>query len=289
MLVCGIILLMTKKLANLPGGDEVVFWTHHRDKKPVLVLVHGFTGSHKGFQYLVPLLSNYQLIIPDLPGFGVSPLPHHKVTLAELGKLLCEFVQTLGLDEPPHLLGHSMGSLVVAEAVKQHPELFAHKLILASPVPSPVKIIDSRRLGVLAGKLYYTASHRTPRLGKRIAKSRKITRVSTNMIMTATDREMKQAIHEHHFDNLNYISNIGWYRRLHDEINKTGINKYRRSLAKFDVLMINGEKDAVTPLKKQRKVAIKIEATLITIPEVGHLSHYEKPDVLSRAIADFLK
>jgi pimeloyl-ACP methyl ester carboxylesterase len=280
---------MTKKLANLPGGDEVAYWTHHRDKKPVLVLVHGFTGSHKGFQYLVPLLSDYRLIIPDLPGFGVSPLPHHKVTLAELGKLLCEFVQTLGLDEPPHLLGHSMGSLVVAEAVKQHPELFAHKLILASPVPSPVKIIDSRRLGVLAGKLYYTASHRTPRLGKRIAKSRKITRVSTNMIMTATDREMKQAIHEHHFDNLNYISNIGWYRRLHDEINKTGINKYRRSLAKFDVLMINGEKDAVTPLKKQRKVAIKIEATLITIPEVGHLSHYEKPDVLSQAIADFLK
>src|SRR3954464_14697445 len=110
---------MTKQISILPSGDQIAYWTYHDEKKPTLVLAHGFTGSHMGFQYLVPLLTDFRLIIPDLPGFGVSPLPHEKLSLAGLGELLIDFIEELDLSEPPHLLGHSMGSLVVAEAIRQ--------------------------------------------------------------------------------------------------------------------------------------------------------------------------
>lgn len=279
---------MTKQIITLPSGDNVAYWSHRENQKQTIVMVHGFTGSHLGFQYLVPLLGDFHVVTPDLPGFGVSPLPHERLTLHELGKLLCEFVIALGLDKP-HLVGHSMGSLVVAEAIKQHPELFAKQLILASPVPTPIRILDSRKVGAFASKLYYTASHRLPVIGKRLARSKKITRFSTNLIMTATNNTMKETIHEHHFDNLNYISHIGWYKRLNNQINRTGISEYASALKSFDVLVINGENDAVTPLKHQRKATDKIDAKLITIPEVGHLAHYEKPEPLARAIADFLR
>lgn len=283
------ILGVMKQTVTLPSGDEIAYWTHHDDKKPVLILVHGFTGSHEGFQYLVPLLKDFRLIIPDLPGFGVSPLPHKKLSLRELGESLVDFVAALGLSRKPHLLGHSMGSLVVCEAVRQHPVAFAQKLILVSPVPSPIGWLEGRRPGTIVSQLYYSASHRLPVAGKRLATSRKLTQLSTNMIMTTTNKKLRQAIYGHHYDNLNYISNIGWYSRLYREINRTGISRYRAALDPFDVLLINGQRDNVTPVKHQQKVANALKAKLVVIPEVGHLAHYEKPVQLAGAIVDFLR
>lgn len=280
---------MSKNIVTLPSGDSVAYWTHHDDKKPTIVLVHGFTGSHEGFQYLVPLLKDFHLILPDLPGFGVSPLPHEHLTLHGLGELLVDFVEALQLPEKPHLLGHSMGSLVVSEAARQSPSSFDEKLILISPVPTPIGWLDERLPGAIFGQLYYKASHRLPIVGKKIATSSKLTRLSTQMIMTAKDSYLRRAIHKHHLNNLNFISSIGWYSRLHSEINRTGISRYKIALRPFNILLINGRRDNVTPLRLQRKTAKKIDATLVTIPQVGHLAHYEKPIDLAKAIIDFLK
>lgn len=279
---------MTKQTLRLPTGEEIAYWTHHDDKKQTLVLVHGFTGSHEGFQYLVPLLTDFRMIIPDLPGFGVSPLPHQKLTLAGLGELLVDFVDTLKLDKAPYLLGHSMGSLVVAEAASQHPQSFAKKLILSSPVPRPVGMLEPRRLGVLFSELYYLASHRLPG-GHRIATSRLISRVATTLIMTTRNKPMRKKIYGHHYGNLDHISDIGWNKRLYREINRTGMNRYKAALSRFDVLVTNGDRDNVTPLAMQRKIAADIGAKLVIIPGTGHLSHYEKPEELARAYADFLR
>lgn len=279
---------MTKRTITLPSGNEMAYWTHGSGNEPTLILVHGFTGSHEGFQYLVPLLDDLHLIIPDLPGFGISPLPHESLTLAHLGELLVEFVETLNLEQPPHLLGHSMGSLVVAEAVRQRPDLFAKKLILISPVPTPVGWLDTRTIGAKLGQFYYAASHRTPVIGKKLATSKKITRLSTYMIMTARGKELRKKIHDHHIDNLNYISNIGWYRRLHAQINHTGLSRYRLALKPFDILIINGDKDSVTPLGHQKKTSQILGAKLVVVPGVGHLSHYEKPLPLAQHIKNFL-
>jgi pimeloyl-ACP methyl ester carboxylesterase len=280
---------MTKHSITLAGGNEVAYWTHHDDQKPTIILVHGFTGSHEGFQYLVPLLSDFRLIIPDLPGFGVSPLPDESITLRHLGELLTELIDALELKEPPYLLGHSMGSLVVSEVAKQRPNMVAKKLILVSPVPTPINIADWRRVGALISQLYYVTSHRLPVFGKKIAASKKITRLSTNLIMTAKDEKVRTAIHEHHFSNLNYISSIGWYSRLYRQINRTGISRYRRALEAFDLLIINGNKDSVTPIKHQKRAAGLLGAKLVVISDVGHLSHYETPDALAKEIRHFLR
>lgn len=279
---------MTKHTVKLPSGDSVAYWTHNDTKKKTLVLVHGFTGSHEGFRYLVPLLKDYRLIIPDLPGFGVSPLPHEQITLQHLGELLCDFIHALKLKQP-YLLGHSMGSLVVAEAIRHEPKIANEKLILISPVPSPVGIVDMRRAGAIISQLYYSASHRLPVIGPKIATSKKITHLSTAMIMTATGKQLRQAIHQHHLDNLDYISSIGWYSRLYRQINRTGISRYRQAFRPFDVLIINGEKDSVTPLKHQEKTALLVGAKIVVLPGVGHLSHYEMPNALALEINHFLR
>jgi len=280
---------MTKHSLTLPTGEKIAYWTYHDDKKPTIVMIHGFTGSHEGFQYLVPLLEDFRLIIPDLPGFGESPLPHTKLTLGGLGELLVDFIDELHLTDKPYLLGHSMGSLVVAEAARQHASLFAHKLILASPVPMPVSLTEKRRVGVALSRLYYAASHRLPGVGSKIATSRKLSWLGTTAIMTTKDKKLQKTIHGHHYKNLDYISDIGWNRRLHAEINRTGMTRYKSALKQFDLLIVNGDNDNVTPLHMQKKVARMTDAKLTVISGVGHLAHYEKPAEIAGAIADFLR
>lgn len=262
----------------------VHYWEYGEDHRPTLVLVHGITGSHEGFQYLVPLLSEFRLIIPDLPGFGISPLPHDNLTLAELGSLLAQFVAGLGLRAKPYIVGHSMGSLVVAEALAQHPGIAQKKLILISPVPTPIGRFDRRQGGAIATNSYYALSRRIPRLST----SKLVTRLSTRAMITTDNPERRREIYQHHYGNLNYISSIVWYSKLYKEVNSKGMSDYADTLAQFDVLILSGDRDIVTPLKHQKQAAKQLGVRLEIIPGVGHLAHYERPGELVRSIKTFL-
>ncbi|MEO8743020.1 MAG: alpha/beta fold hydrolase, partial [Lysobacteraceae bacterium] len=124
--------------------------------KPVIVLVHGFTGSKENFLPLMgAMAANYRLIAPDLPGWGES----ERLSAADYGaaaqaERLAAFLRVLpkivGVDGPPALLvGHSMGGQIVGLLAARHPELVDRiALLSASGV-----LFDENEfgLGVLAG------------------------------------------------------------------------------------------------------------------------------------------
>jgi pimeloyl-ACP methyl ester carboxylesterase len=91
---------------------------------PVIVLLHGITGSRRYFRRRVaPLAARYRLIIPDLPGFGLSPKPHVDYTPVFFRDSVRRFLETEGLTERPCiLLGHSLGAIVAAEYAAAWPE-----------------------------------------------------------------------------------------------------------------------------------------------------------------------
>lgn len=274
---------------NINPDCTIKYRTYHDDQKPSLIMIHGFTGSHEGFQYIEPLLADFRLIIPDLPGFGTSTIGRDDWSIAGIAKLLNQFVEQLGLEEPPHLLGHSMGGLVVSAMVTDNPNLY-DKIILAAPVPTPIRANDSRRAGAILGALQYTVGHRVKHLGPKIVKSRTISRAVTNLIMTTTDRQLKSQIHSHHFKNLDYISSIEFYNQLHRDINRQGAIDYADALRQKEVLLIAGDRDTVTPLPEQQKLSAAIKpARVEVIPNVGHLAHYETPDAIASAVASFLR
>ena len=124
--------------------------------KPVIVLVHGFTGSKENFLPLMgAMAANYRLIAPDLPGWGESErLSAGDYGAAAQAERLAEFLRVLpkivGVDGPPALLvGHSMGGQIVGLLAARHPELVDRiALLSASGV-----LFDENEfgLGVLAG------------------------------------------------------------------------------------------------------------------------------------------
>lgn len=278
-----------KQTVRLNETTSISYWTYHPKAKITMVLIHGFTGSHEGFQYIIPRLPHIRFIVPDLPGFGESTIGQDDWSIDSIAQLANEFVAALKLKSPPHILGHSMGGLVVSSMLDQAPELYDKRAVLLSPVPTAIRRNDSRRGGAVLGALQYMVGHRVPKVGERIVKSRTITRAITHLIMTTTDKELRREIHGHHFKNLDYISSIEFYSKLHNDINRQGAIDHASALRKFDILLITGDADNVTPLKEMNKFIVAIKPLqLIILPKVGHLAHYEKAPEVAGAIEAFI-
>ncbi len=268
------------------------YWTYHNDAPVTMVMIHGFTGSHEGFQYIEPMLPNIQLIAPDLPGFGVSPLPpQNEWSIDRLAAALNGFVENLHLKKPPIILGHSMGGLVVASMVEQNPALYAQKMVLIAPVPAAIGRHDSRYIGARLGEFQYHLGHALPKLGGALIKSKPLSLIVTQALLTTDDKKLRKAIRQHHIDNLSYLKTpeyMHYDEVLEKDINRRGAIDYAAGLQKKECLLIAGTHDTVTPLAMQQALANTIHARLVTIGGVNHLAHYERPREISRAINAFL-
>lgn len=271
-------------------AQKIAYWTYGDQTRPPLLFVHGFTGSHEGFGYIVPLLEKqFYMIIPDLPGFGESPLDFEPWTVDALAKRTNQFVQELELSQPPVVVAHSLGGLVAASMLAQAPQLYATKAVFISPVATKISLIDSRKLGAILSSLHYGVGKRTGALGEKLVRSKAISRVATELIATTDDPILRKTIHAHHFKNLDYISSIDYYHQLHQDIVKKGVIDYSEQLRGLDTLIIAGERDNVTPLAGERVLATSMGARLDVIENVGHLAHYECPDEISARISSFLE
>ena len=88
---------------------------------PPLLMLHGFDSSFLEYRRLVPLLAErFQLVIPDLFGFGFSPRPPQasygpEAVLRHLDALLAH----LEADGPIDAIGASMGGAVAVELARR--------------------------------------------------------------------------------------------------------------------------------------------------------------------------
>lgn len=97
------------------------------------LLVHGIGMGSGSFAELADELSAHgRVVAVELPGFGETPEPAEALPMEATGALLLGFIRELSLEQPV-LVGHSMGTQVVAEAAVQAPELVG-PLVLIAPV-----------------------------------------------------------------------------------------------------------------------------------------------------------
>jgi N-formylmaleamate deformylase len=107
---------------------------YHRTSgdKPPVVLAHGITDNGLCWTRLAQALEGeYDLIMFDARGHGLSDAPETGYALADHVADLAGLVQALGLEKPA-LIGHSMGAGNVAVTVAAYPDL-ARCAILEDP------------------------------------------------------------------------------------------------------------------------------------------------------------
>ena len=83
-----------------------------------LVLIHGYLGSSEmWFLQKKFLVKNYRIIAPALPGFGESYKVKSLDSINKMAKLLLKLINEKNINKF-HLLGHSMGGMIVQEMAK---------------------------------------------------------------------------------------------------------------------------------------------------------------------------
>lgn len=98
---------------------------------PVVLLVHGYTGSKENwFPLAGALKTRYRVIAPDLPGWGESERqPGADYGYVAQSQRLAEFIRAIGGGRPVILVGHSMGGGIAALIAARYPQLVS-KLVL---------------------------------------------------------------------------------------------------------------------------------------------------------------
>jgi len=83
------------------NGFKVFYREAGDSQAPAVLLLHGFPTSSHMFRNLIPQLADdYHLVAPDLPGFGFSHAPDHKIfryTFDHLAEVIGDFVEQIGL------------------------------------------------------------------------------------------------------------------------------------------------------------------------------------------------
>ncbi len=110
-------------------------------KKPTLVFVHGYLGGSQQWADQVAAFSeHYHVITPDLPGYGLNNQQQAPETIKGFANYVLDELDKQGI-ESFHLIGHSMGGMIVQEMISIAPQR-VEKLILYGT--GPVGIMPGR-------------------------------------------------------------------------------------------------------------------------------------------------
>jgi pimeloyl-ACP methyl ester carboxylesterase len=99
---------------------------------PPILFVHGLSGSWQNWLEQLPVFaSDHRVVAIDLPGFGYSPMPTHKITISGYARALDGVMDVLGIDAAA-VVGNSMGGFVATELAIAFPQR-VERLVLAAP------------------------------------------------------------------------------------------------------------------------------------------------------------
>ncbi len=266
-------------------GVATAYWVYGDENAPTIIAVHGFRGEHHGLEPVVAYLPDYRVIMPDLPGFGETPpIPGREHNLDAYVDWLTAFVAAVAPGSI--ILGHSFGSIVTSTAVAGGLE--TPRLILVNPIGAPA-LAGPRGIMTRLAVFYYWVGARLPKpMGDALLRSKLIVRVMSITMLKSKDKTIRAFVHDQHD---RYFSRFADRDVLHEAFVTSVSHDVSQVATRLLVptLLIAAEKDDITPIEAERVLAQRIpRATLVEIPAVGHLIHYETPRQAATAIDDFL-
>lgn len=101
---------------------------------PVVLLLHGFTGSARSWDAIrAELMTRFTVIAVDLPGHGRSGIPTGAFGMGDVARELAALL-TAATTSPAAVLGYSMGGRIALRLALDHPSVVG-SLILESTSP----------------------------------------------------------------------------------------------------------------------------------------------------------
>ena len=252
------------------GSNEISYYDEGNGKP--LILIHGFAGSKKYWDKIIPqLASESRIIAIDLPGHGASGMSKDRYAIEDMAETVKELLEHLGLNKVT-MFGHSLGGYITLAFAEAYPQnLNGFSLVHSTANPDSEEAKEARENN--AKKIQEEgATSFIHGLSKKLF-SPENTEVNANEI----DETVKIGLK---------TSEKGLVSALMAMKNRPDRNQVLKE-TKLPVLLIAGEKDQIIPPEKTFTVSReKVEEKVIQ--NAGHMSMYEQPEELVKVMKDFL-
>jgi pimeloyl-ACP methyl ester carboxylesterase len=259
------------------------------------VLVHGLGGSATNWTDVMGLLrERVDTAAPDLPGFGWSPPPPGRdYSLRTHAATLTAYLESRS-DGPVHLLGNSLGGTVCLVVAATRPDLVRTLTLVSPALPVLRPRLSNVHLPALA--VPWVGQQLARRLGRFPVEQR--VRATLALCYADPSRVPPQRVEE-------AMAEAARRARLDHDADamllslRSLMAAYLRPRAwplwdlaahvRTPTLLVYGLADRlVDPRTAARAARTFPDARLVLLPDSGHVSQMEHPDVVARAVRRFL-
>lgn len=231
-----------------------------------LLFLHGANGARQWLPFMDVLAEDYDVIVPEHPGYGASETPEWLDNVGDLAYFYFDLFDHFGL-EGVNLVGTSLGGWIAAEmAVRNDAGL--NRLVLVAPAGIHVKGVRKTDSFMLSPEAQIEHLFHDPGLVEK-AKSHTPSEDEQMMIMK----------------NRLTTAKLGWQPRMYNP----HLYKWLHRIG-TPTLIIWGENDRLLPPAYGPAYRDLIPgARLETIADCGHLPHVEQTDAYVGLIRGFIE
>lgn len=241
-----------------------------------VILIHGFPNDGSAWNTITPVLAaRYELIIPDLPGAGQSPLPEVPLTIALMADAVNGVMEKEGIEKAV-LAGHSMGGYTAMEFALRYPGKvqglsLVHSLASADNEEKKEnrrKAINLMSKGIAEQEMFLKGMSQNLFAASFAA-------AHPEVVKDVVTRGMR----------LPAASLIAFYQAIMNRSDKT------EALANFNfpIQWIIGDEDNATPMKDALQQCHRSPVNKVSVySPCGHMSMEEMPERLSADMLSFL-
>lgn len=244
------------------NGIELAY--ERKGKGTPLVLVHGYPLDHHLWDEAVPLLKDtFDLIIPDLRGFGESTTVETPYTMDDLASDIAGLLDQLNIQKAA-IAGHSMGGYVALAFARLYPERMIGLALVSSQVlADPPDRKEGR---------YKSAAD---------VADKGISGVIETMTAKFTANPQWQAFARKTMEMQQPSAYIGALKAMAERLDATPL----LSTINYPVVVVHGDADVLIPVERAREVKGTLPGShLVEIPGAGHMPMCEAPHETAQAL-----
>jgi 3-oxoadipate enol-lactonase len=244
------------------NGIEIAY-TRHGNGAPI-VLLHGYPLDGSIWSEILPLLEDkFELVIPDLRGFGESTTVDTPYTMDTFASDVAGLLDHLRLEKTA-ITGHSMGGYVALAFAKLYPNRVSGLGLVSSQVLADA---PDRKQG-----RYDTAAQ---------VAAKGIGVVVEAMTPKFSPDERVQAFAQSVMEQQRPNGIIGALKAMAEREDSSSL----LAEFKFPVVLVHGDADALIPIERAREVKNAISrAHLVELKGVGHLPMMEVAEETAKAL-----
>lgn len=262
------------------NNKKITYAEINSNMQNTVILIHGLGGDYRGLIDISSCINNHRIIIPDLPGYGLSEPLDNNHTIENYAHFINSFCKKINI-ESFILIGHSFGGAISFMYSKLYPNSLT-KLILLNPT-----LENDDTFLITITRIYMRAIKYMPdTISKFLLSNKLLVYLTDRSVMTKEGKSAREKIL--HEDYLNYKrASSKAMKECSYSLDTLHIKDYIGE-QNIKTLILLGNKDLLVSPQKISFISDYLNNINIQIIDGGHLLPQENPKKVGPIINQFI-